>query len=130
MTRSHMGNDIYIVGGARTPMAEYNGRLKDLSALGLGAIAAHAAMERTNVAPADGDHVVCGEVLQISAVAGYGVGQVGLSVGILTEVPALTVELLCGSGIEAAVSGGEMVHAGEADIVLAGGVERMREAPH
>jgi len=125
-----MANDIYILGGARTPMAEYNGKLKDLSALELGAIAARAAMERTSVAPADVDHVVIGNVLQTSADAVYGARHVGLKAGVPIEVPALTVNRLCGSGIQAAVSGGQMIQLGEADVVLTGGVESMSQAPH
>jgi acetyl-CoA acetyltransferase family protein len=125
-----MANDIYILGGARTPMAEYNGKLKDLSALDLGAIAARAAMERTGVAPSHVNHVVFGNVLQTSADAVYGARHVGLKAGVPIEVPALTVNRLCGSGIQAAVSGGHMIQLGEADIVLTGGVESMSQAPH
>ena len=73
--------DIFILGGARTPMAEYTGKLKDLSALELGAIAARAAMERTGVKPDDVDHVVFGNVLQTSADAVYGARHVGLKAG-------------------------------------------------
>src|SRR6188472_4062380 len=97
--------DIYILGGARTPMAEYNGKLKDLSALELGAIAARAAMERTGIAPPDVNDAV------------YGARHVGLKAGVPIEVPALTVNRLCGSGIPAAISGGQMIQLGEADIV-------------
>ena len=125
-----MANDIYILGGARTPMAEYNGKLKDLSALELGAIASRAAMERTGVSPADIDHVVFGNVLQTSPDAVYGARHVGLKAGVPIEVPALTVNRLCGSGIQAAVSGGQMIRLGEANLVLTGGVESMSQAPH
>ena len=125
-----MTNDIYILGGARTPMAEYTGKLKDFSAIDLGAIAARAAMERTNVAPADVDHVVFGNVLQTSSDAVYGARHVGLKAGVPIEVPALTVNRLCGSGIQAAISGGQMIRLGEADVVLTGGMESMSQAPH
>ena len=125
-----MTTDIYILGGARTPMAEYNGKLKDLSALELGAIAARAAMERTSVAPAAVDHVVFGNVLQTSTDAVYGARHVGLKAGVPIEVPALTVNRLCGSGIQAAISGGQMIQLGEADVVLTGGIESMSQAPH
>jgi acetyl-CoA acetyltransferase family protein len=122
--------DIYILGGARTPMAEYNGKLRDLSALDLGAIAARAAMDRTGVSPAIVDHVVFGNVLQTSSDAVYGARHVGLKAGLPIEVPALTVNRLCGSGIQAAISGGQMLQLGEADIVLTGGMESMSQAPH
>jgi acetyl-CoA acetyltransferase family protein len=125
-----MTNDIFILGGARTPMAEYNGKLKDLSALELGAIASRAALERTGVAPSAVDHVVFGNVLQTSADAVYGARHVGLKAGLPIEVPALTVNRLCGSGIQSAVSGGQMIQLGEADVVLTGGTESMSQAPH
>jgi acetyl-CoA acetyltransferase family protein len=111
-------------------MAEYTGKLKDLSALELGAIAARAAMERTGVAPASVDHVVFGNVLQTSADAVYGARHVGLKAGLPIEVPALTVNRLCGSGIQAAISGGHLIQLGEADVVLTGGTENMSQAPH
>jgi acetyl-CoA acetyltransferase family protein len=123
-------SDIFILGGARTPMADYTGKLKDLSAIELGAIAARAAMERTGVRPADVDHVVYGNVLQTSSDAVYGARHVGLKAGLPIEVPALTVNRLCGSGIQAAVSGGQMIQLGEADVVLTGGMESMSQAPH
>jgi acetyl-CoA acetyltransferase family protein len=122
--------DIYILGGARTPMAEYAGRLKDLSALELGAIAARAALERTGVPAEAVDHVVFGNVLQTSSDAVYGARHVGLKAGLPIEVPALTVNRLCGSGIQAAISGGQMIRLDEADIVLTGGMESMSQAPH
>jgi acetyl-CoA acetyltransferase family protein len=122
--------DIYILGGARTPMAEYTGKLKDFSALDLGGIAARAALERTGVKPEAVDHVVFGNVLQTSSDAVYGARHVGLKAGLPIEVPALTVNRLCGSGIQAAISGGQMIRLEEADIVLTGGMESMSQAPH
>ena len=125
-----MSSDIYILGGARTPMAEYTGKLRDVSALELGAIASRAAMERTGVAPEMIEHVVFGNVLQTSADAVYGARHVGLKAGVPIEVPALTVNRLCGSGIQAAISGAHMIALDEADVVLTGGVESMSQAPH
>jgi acetyl-CoA acetyltransferase family protein len=125
-----MSNEVFILGGARTPMADYTGRLKDLSAIELGAIAARAAMERTGVQPAMVDHIVFGNVLQTSADAVYGARHVGLKAGLPIEVPALTVNRLCGSGIQAAISGGQMLRLEEADVVLTGGMESMSQAPH
>src|SRR5258706_11457602 len=123
-------NEIFILGGARTPMADYTGKLKDFSAIELGAIAARAAMERTGVKAEEVDHVVFGNVLQTSADAVYGARHVGLKAGLPIEVPALTVNRLCGSGIQAAINGGQMILLGEADIVLTGGMESMSQAPH
>src|SRR6478752_8598425 len=125
-----MSNDIYVLGGARTPMADYTGKLKDFSAIELGAIAARGALQRTGIAPSAVDHVVFGNVLQTSADAVYGARHVGLKAGVPIEVPALTVNRLCGSGIQAAISGGQMIRLGEADVVLTGGMESMSQAPH
>ena len=122
--------DVFILGGARTPMAEYVGALKDISALELGAIASRAALERTGVRPDWVDHVVFGNVLQTSADAIYGARHIGLKAGVPIDVPALTVNRLCGSGIQAAVSGAQLVLLGEAEIVLSGGTENMSQAPH
>jgi acetyl-CoA acetyltransferase family protein len=122
--------DVFILGGARTPMAEYVGALKDISALDLGAIAARAALARTGVDPGQIDHVVFGNVLHTSADAIYGARHVGLKAGVPVEVPALTVNRLCGSGIQAAISGAQMIQLREADIVLTGGMESMSQAPH
>jgi acetyl-CoA acetyltransferase family protein len=126
----NMNMNIYILGGARTPMGEYTGKLKDLSAIELGAVAARAAIERTGVKPEMVEHVVFGNVLQTSADAVYGARHVGLKAGAPVDVPALTVNRLCGSGIQAAVSGAQMILLEEADVVLTGGMESMSQAPH
>ena len=123
-------NDVFIVGGARTPMAEYVGALKDVSAIELGAIASRGAFQKTGVKPEWIDHVVFGNVLQTSADAIYGARHVALKACVPTEVAALTVNRLCGSGIQAAVSGAHHILAGEADVVLTGGIENMSQAPH
>jgi acetyl-CoA acetyltransferase family protein len=125
-----MSEEIFIVGGARTPMAEYTGRLKDFSALELGAIASRAALQRSAMKPGAVDHVVFGNVLQTSSDAVYGARHIGLKAGIPVEVPALTVNRLCGSGIQAAISGAQMIRLDEAAIVLTGGTESMSQAPH
>lgn len=123
-------SDVFIVGGARTPMTEYAGALKDVSALELGAIASRAAFEKTGVKPEWVDHVVFGNVLQTSSDAIYGARHVGLKSGVPKEVPALTVNRLCGSGVQAAVSGAQLIQLGEAGLVLTGGTENMSQAPH
>ena len=125
-----MSKDVFILGGARTPMTEYVGALKDVSALELGAIAARAAFERTGVKPEWIDHTVVGNVLQTSSDAIYGARHVALKAGVPIEVPALTVNRLCGSGIQSAVSGAQLIQLDEADIVLTGGIENMSQAPH
>ena len=122
--------DVLIVGGARTPMTEYVGALKDVSAIELGAVAARGALEKTGVKPEWVEHVIFGNVLQTSPDAIYGARHIGLKACVPIEVPALTVNRLCGSGIEAAVSGAHHIVTGEADIVLTGGIENMSQAPH
>jgi acetyl-CoA acetyltransferase family protein len=111
-------------------MTEYAGSLRDVSALELGAIASRAAFGRTGVKPEWVDHAVFGNVMQTSADAIYGARHVALKAGVPNEVPALTVNRLCGSGIQSAVSGAQLLQLGEADIVLAGGIESMSQAPH
>jgi acetyl-CoA acetyltransferase family protein len=125
-----MAKDVFIIGGARTPMTDYIGALKDLSALELGAIAAKGAFDKTGVRPEWIDHAVIGNVLQTSSDAIYGARHVALKAGVPIEVPALTVNRLCGSGIQAAVSGAQLIQLDEADIVLTGGTESMSQAPH
>ena len=122
--------EVFIVGGARTPMTDYVGALKDLSALELGAIAARGAFDRTGVKPEWIEHAVVGNVMQTSADAIYGARHVALKAGVPKEVPALTVNRLCGSGIQAAVSGAQMIQLGDAGLVLTGGIESMSQAPH
>jgi acetyl-CoA acetyltransferase family protein len=122
--------DVFILGGARTPMTEYVGPLKDVSALELGAIAARGAFDKTGVMPEWVDHAVVGNVLQTSSDAIYGARHVALKAGVPIEVPALTVNRLCGSGIQAAVSGAQLIQLDDAEIVLAGGTESMSQAPH
>src|SRR2546423_5891428 len=122
--------DVFIIGGARTPMTEYVGALKDISALELGAIASRGAFEKYGVKPEWIDHAVFGNVLQTSADAIYGARHIALKAGVPIDVPALTVNRLCGSGIQAAVSGAQMIQLGEAALVLTGGIENMSQAPH
>lgn len=122
--------DLVLVDGARTPMAEFGGSFSDLSAIELGARAAVAALERSGVEKEDIDHTVVGNALQTSPDAIYGARHVALKAGLPIERPALTVNRLCGSGIQAIVSGAHLVLAGEATTCLVGGMENMSQAPH
>ena len=122
--------DVFILDGARTPMAEYNGAFSDISAIDLGVHAAAEALKRSGVEPGQVDHVIFGNVLQTSGDAIYGARHVGLKAGVPKEVPALTVNRLCGSGFESIVQGAQRILLGEADTVLAGGMENMSQAPH
>jgi acetyl-CoA acyltransferase 2 len=121
--------DIAIVNGARTPFGRYCGKLKDFTAQELGAVAAKSAMERSGIDPKEFDHVVFGNAQQTSGDALYGARHVGLRAGIPIEVPALTVNRLCGSGMQSIVSAAQMIQTDEAKVVLAGGMEAMSQAP-
>ena len=122
--------DVAIVSGARTPMGRYCGKLRDFTAMDLAAVASKGAMERAGVDPKDFDHAVFGNAQQTSGDALYGARHVALKAGLPIETPALTVNRLCGSGMQALVSGAQMIQCGEANVVLAGGMESMSQAPH
>ena len=122
--------DIAIVSGARTPMGRYCGKLRDFTAMELGAVASKAAIERAGLDPKDFDHAVFGNAQQTSGDALYGARHVALRAGLPIETPALTVNRLCGAGMQAIVSGAQMIQTGEASVVLAGGMESMSQAPH
>ncbi|HUS08883.1 MAG TPA: acetyl-CoA C-acetyltransferase [Pyrinomonadaceae bacterium] len=125
-----MSKDVFILGGKRTAIGEYVGALKDISAIELGAIAARGALDSTGVAPEDIDHTVIGNALQTSGDAIYGARHVALKAGVPFDRPALTVNRLCGSGIQSIVSGAHMIQLGEAETALVGGMESMSQAPH
>ncbi len=121
--------DIAIVSGARTPFGRYCGKIKDYTAQELGAIAAKAAIERAGVDAKEFDHVVFGNAQQTTGDALYGARHVGLRAGLPIETPALTVNRLCGSGMQAIVTAAQMIQTDEAKLVLAGGMEAMSQAP-
>ena len=122
--------EVFILGGKRTAMGEYVGALKDISAIDLGAIAAKGALASTGVSADEIDHTVMGNALQTSGDAIYGARHVALKAGVPFDRPALTVNRLCGSGIQSIVSGAQMIQLGEAQTALVGGMESMSQAPH
>jgi acetyl-CoA acetyltransferase family protein len=122
--------DVVFLSGVRTGFGTFGGSLKDLSAIDLGAHAARHAVERARVPAADIGHTVFGNALQTSADAIYLARHVGLKAGLPIDVPAVTVNRLCGSGFEAITQGAQLILLGEADAVLAGGAESMSQAPH
>src|ERR1700678_331141 len=122
--------DIAIVSGARTPFGRYCGKLKDFTAQELGAIAGKGAIERSGIEAKEFDHAVFGNAQQTSGDALYGARHVGLRAGLPIETPALTVNRLCGSGMQAIVSAAQMIQPDEAKMVLAGGMENMSQCPH
>ena len=118
-----------IVGGARTPFGKLLGGFKDVSATDLGGYAIAAALERSGVAPEHVDYVVMGQVLQ----AGTGqipARQAAIKGGITMSVPALTINKVCLSGLNAVALADQLIRAGECDVVVAGGMESMTQAPH
>ena len=121
--------DIAIVSGARTAMGRYCGKLKDFTAMELAAVASKGAIERSGIDPKEFDHAVFGNAQQTSGDALYGARHVGLRAGLPIETPALTVNRLCGSGMQAIVNSAQMIELGEANVVLAGGMEAMSQAP-
>lgn len=122
--------DVVIVAGARTPMARYNGEFQSVTAIDLGAAASREAIRRSGADPTEFDHVIFGNVMQTSADALYGARHVGLKAGLKEETPAVTVNRLCGSGIESVSQAAHRLLLGEAQLVLAGGMENMSQAPH
>lgn len=125
-----MAKEVFILGGKRTPMGQYVGALKDVSAIDLGATAARGALESTGVSADEIDHTVMGNALQTSGDAIYGARHVALKAGVPFDRPALTVNRLCGSGIQSIISGAQMIQLDEAKTALVGGIESMSQAPH
>ena len=129
-----------VVGGARTPFCEWlggkrgdggpGGRLASVSAEQLGTVAIKGAMEKTGTDPTTVEHVVMGHALQTSGQAIFGARHAGLRSGIPEEVPMLTLNRLCGSGAQSIISATQMIMLGEADVVVAGGMENLSQAPH
>ena len=125
-----MSREVFILGGKRTPMCEYVGALKDVKAIDLGAEAARGALSATGLAAEEIDHTIVGNALQTSGDAIYGARHVALKAGVPAERPALTVNRLCGSGIQSVITGAQMIMLEEAETALVGGMESMSMAPH
>ena len=129
-----------VVGGARTPFCEWlggkrgdggpGGRLASVSAEQLGTVAIKGAMEKTGTDPESVEHVVMGHALQTSGQAIFGARHAGLRSGIPEEVPMLTLNRLCGSGAQSIISATQLIMLGEAEVVVAGGMENLSQAPH
>ena len=123
-------DDVVILGGARTPFGAFGGALKDLGAVEFGVVAAREALARSRLDPARVDQVVFGNVIQGTGEVAYLARHVGLKAGCPVDTPALTVNRLYGSGLQAIVSAAQLVRLGEASAVLAGGTESMSGQPH
>jgi acetyl-CoA acyltransferase 2 len=122
--------EIVVLGGARTAFGTYGGALRDTSATDLGIVAAKGAFERSKVGPEKIDQVIFGNVMQTSGDAVYFARHIGLKANVPIESPALTINRLCGSGLQAILLAAQEIQLGQADFVLAGGAESMSMAPH
>jgi acetyl-CoA acetyltransferase family protein len=122
--------DIVVLGGARTAFGTYGGALRDVSATDLGIVASKGALERSKVSADKIDQVIFGNVLQTSGDAVYFARHIGLKSGVPKESPALTINRLCGSGLQAILLAAQEIQLGQAEFVLAGGAEAMSMAPH
>lgn len=121
--------DALIVSAVRTPVGSFGGVFKDVPATELGALAVRAALDRAGLAGDDVDEVILGCVLQ----AGLGQNparQVAIAAGIPKQVPATTINMLCGSGLKAVAIAAQMIRAGDVEVVVAGGMENMTRAPY
>lgn len=121
--------EIYLVSGARTPFGTYGGSLKDVDSTELGTIAARGAIERAGIEAGVVDFAVVGNVIPSARDAAYTSRHVGLSAGLPEKAPALTVNRLCGSGMEAVVTAAQSLVLGQGEVALAGGTENMSQAP-
>ncbi|WP_027416135.1 acetyl-CoA C-acetyltransferase [Aneurinibacillus terranovensis] len=121
---------VYVLGGARTPFGSFGGSLKDVSATELGVIASKGAIEKSNIPAGQVDHVYAGSVIHTSKNASYIARHIALKAGVPVESPALTVNRLCGSGLQAVVSASQSILLGESNLALAVGTENMSQAPH
>src|SRR5215207_10364260 len=122
--------EVYIVDGARTAFGSFGGGLKDATAHELGVAVARGALERSGIDASKVDNVVMGNVIQTHEGAPYLARHVALDAGVPIEAPALTLNRLCGSGLQAVVSATQSIKLGESEIGLAGGAENMSQAPY
>jgi acetyl-CoA C-acetyltransferase len=121
---------VYIVAGTRTAIGSFGGSLKDFAPAELGKLVIAEAIRRAGIAPSDVQHVVLGQVIQSEPKDAYIARVAAVNAGIPVETPALTLNRLCGSGIEAMIAAAKTIALGEASIAVAGGAESMSRSPH
>ncbi|GIO84138.1 acetyl-CoA acetyltransferase [Paenibacillus faecis] len=122
-------NEVVIVSAVRTAVGSFGGAFKDVPAVALGTAAVKGALDKINLAPAEVDEVILGNVLQ----AGLGQNvarQISMQAGIPLEVPSYTINQVCGSGLKAVQLAAQAIQAGQAEVVVAGGAENMSQAPY
>jgi len=120
----------YIINGARTAFGTFGGSLKNVSDVDLGVTATKEAIKRSNVSITDIDEIIIGNVIHTSKNSAYLARHIGLKSGLQEASLALTVNRLCGSGLQSIVSGAQAIALGDADVIVAGGAENMSLAPH
>jgi len=123
------GRDVYIMGGARTAIGDFGGALKDFLGHQLAIFPMEEALKRSKISKEMVEEVILGHCIQRTDEPNTA-RTAALKLGIPVNVPAFTVQRQCSSGMQAVVSGAQMIQLGEADIVLAGGVEMMSSAPY
>ncbi|WP_413379913.1 acetyl-CoA C-acetyltransferase [Alkalihalobacillus sp. 1P02AB] len=123
-------SDVVVIEGARSAFTEFGGSLRDLSAIDMGAEVAKAAMNRAKIDAGEIDNVVVGNVIQSSTDAIFLSRHIGLKAGVRTETPGLTVNRLCGSGLQALLTAAESIKLNRSKVALAGGTENMSQIPH
>lgn len=125
-----MTREVVVVSGVRTGIGDYGGSLKELSATKLGAVAIREAVSRANIPPASVGHVVMGSVIHGEAKDMYLSRVAAVEAGIPVGTPCLTVNRLCGSGLQAIVSASQHLLLGDCDVAVAGGAESMSRAAY
>ena len=124
------GKKVFLVQGKRTPFGKFGGSLKDIAPVDLAVHAAKSAIEASGLKPDDFDHVILGNVAPSTTDTIYGGRHLALKLGMPQETPGVTVNRLCGSGIQSILDAVRMIKLGEAEICLAGGTENMSLMPH
>ncbi|MBU4612356.1 acetyl-CoA C-acyltransferase family protein [Achromobacter sp. GG226] len=125
-----MMRDVYVVAGSRTAVGDFGGSLKDLSPTQLGALVVKETLARAGVTGDEVQHVVFGNVIQTEPRDMYLARVAALEAGVTKDAPAMTVNRLCGSGLQAIVSAAQAIRLGDADIAVGGGAESMSRAPY
>ena len=123
-------NDVVILSGVRTAIGDFGGSLKDVAPWELGRVVIAEAIKRAGIEPGDVEHVVLGQVIQSEPRDAYVSRIAAIAAGIPDRTPALTLNRLCGSSVQAIVSAAQMIALGECSIAVAGGVESMSQSPH
>ncbi len=125
-----MSREVVVVSGVRTPIGGYGGSLKDIPPTDLAALCVREAVSRSGVKPEEVGHVVFGNVIHTDAHDHYLARMAGVNGGLPHETPALTLNRLCGSGLQAVITAAQGIMLGDADVAVAGGAENMSRSPY